>query len=200
MTAVTTTYALDVLSDLIANGEIFHEPFEYDDTKDVYTLSKEWDTGVTEVIGTLNGTEEHVIVKGTDYQEVTPDQIDWSIGGDNPDDGTQFFVTYDRPKLYVNTIAVGDGTGPVSETDTDMSSELYSTNPNAKYAIDGVERGERVYTIVITGGVEVPADSQISEFGLFDDTGSMLYHETRDAITISQGVTQEFRVRFDINN
>lgn len=197
MTAVTTNHALEVLADLVSGGQVLWEPVEFDAGTDRYTLSREWDTGISEVMGTLNGNEGHTFVSGTDYTQDAPDVIDWSPAGDEPDDGTTFYVTYDRPTLTVDQIAVGSGSSPVTREDTTMQDSLYSTTPDAIFP--ATDDGNRVYTIVVTGGTEIPAGSSVGEFGLFDADGNMLYHETRDAITISQGVTQEFRVRFDIS-
>lgn len=54
--------------------------------------------GITEVTGTLSGSS-HTFVEDTDYDEGTvdgasPDAIDWGLGGDNPDEDTDFNVTY----------------------------------------------------------------------------------------------------------
>jgi hypothetical protein len=57
---------------------------------------------IFEVTGTLNGSA-HTFVEDTDYREFNDaagstdepfDSIDWSIGGDTPDDGTDFEVSY----------------------------------------------------------------------------------------------------------
>jgi hypothetical protein len=50
------------------------------------------------VVGTLNGTEDHEFVEGTDFNELDDDgdghfdSIDWSVGGDSPDDSTDFLI------------------------------------------------------------------------------------------------------------
>ena len=73
--------------------------YTYDSTQQVYDLRCDNVVEVEEVRGTLNG-DPHVFIEGTDYALVDTteddsfDSIDWSIGGDNPDDGTDFFVDY----------------------------------------------------------------------------------------------------------
>lgn len=75
--------------------------------------------GITEVTGTLSGSA-HTFVEDTDYQEGTvdgssPDAIDWGLAGDNPDEDTDFQVTYnisddmpvdDYEKAESNTMTV----------------------------------------------------------------------------------------------
>ena len=73
--------------------------YTYDSTQQVYDLRCDNIEEVKEVRGTLNG-DPHVFVEGTDYELVDTtedgnfDSIDWGIGGDEPDDGTDFFVDY----------------------------------------------------------------------------------------------------------
>jgi hypothetical protein len=61
--------------------------------------------GITQVDGTLNGSP-NTFVEDTDYQEIdvrgdgVVNGIDWSIGGDTPDDGTDFTVTYDAGTAF----------------------------------------------------------------------------------------------------
>lgn len=88
--------------------EIFEETITFNTGTDVYVLDKTLEDdvnggeGITEVTGTLSSSN-HTFVEDTDYQEwndsagdtSTPqDSIDWSLAGDNPDDTTDFFVTY----------------------------------------------------------------------------------------------------------
>lgn len=93
---IINTERLDVL--------IIAETHTFDATQNIYQLDKgsemEQDNNVREVRGTLSGSS-HTFVKGTDYTVIDDsgdgklDAIDWSIGGDNPDDGTDFFVDYE---------------------------------------------------------------------------------------------------------
>ena len=69
-----------------------------DDTED-FTVSYEVDVGsINNVTGGLNGTEETEFTEGVDFNEIDDDSdsyddaIDWSVGGNTPDDGTQFTV------------------------------------------------------------------------------------------------------------
>lgn len=56
-------------------------------------------TGIRDVTGTLSGSD-HTFVEATDFDEGTVDgssvdAIDWGLGGDNPDEDTDFNVTYE---------------------------------------------------------------------------------------------------------
>lgn len=82
---------------------------------DEYALDDTPTTSISEVTGTLSGNA-HTFVLDTDYQikdadsDGRYDAIDWSLGGDNPDDATAFLVDYVR-KLEGDTLAeyiIGD--------------------------------------------------------------------------------------------
>lgn len=68
-------------------------------TKYVYTLDKAPIDRVENVVGTVDGFE-YTFVEGTDYEVIDDDgngeldSIDFSVGGENPDDNTTFRVTY----------------------------------------------------------------------------------------------------------
>lgn len=80
--------------------------------------------GITQVTGTLNGSS-HTFVEGTDYEEVDVradgviNGIDWGIGGDNPDDGTDFTVTYDAGTEFEVTYRIQDNTDIVFDEDSE---------------------------------------------------------------------------------
>jgi hypothetical protein len=90
--------------------EVIDEPITFSTGTDVYGIDKQMQNdGITEVTGTLSGTSGHTFVEDTDYQESDTDgdglddSIDWSLSGDTPDDGTDFFVDY----LVEDDIAIG---------------------------------------------------------------------------------------------
>lgn len=82
--------------------------------KDVYLLRKAPTDTVQDVTGTLNGSSGHSFVKGTDYDVIDDesdsenDSIDWSIGGDSPDDGTYFYVDYRADSVISRYVAAHD--------------------------------------------------------------------------------------------
>jgi uncharacterized phage protein gp47/JayE len=89
---------IDTLTISVTNDQI-----TYNTGTDIYLLNKGVqmvNDGISEVTGTLSGSS-HVFTEGTDYDEIdddgdtSDDSIDWSIGGDSPDDGTVFSVDYE---------------------------------------------------------------------------------------------------------
>lgn len=82
--------------------EVTNESHTFQTGTDIYALDKGEQMvadGITSVTGTSGGAST-TFVEGTDYEEVDSgsdgqvDAIDWSLGGANPDDGTDFFVQY----------------------------------------------------------------------------------------------------------
>jgi len=98
-----------------------NESHEFTSGTDVYQLNKTLESdngsteGIVEVTGTLSGSN-NTFVEDTDYQEWNSvagdtsepqDSIDWSLAGDDPDDGTDFFVDYNvREDIDVDTTEV----------------------------------------------------------------------------------------------
>ena len=100
---------------LIAVNTVTNESHTFASGTDDYALDETPVTGITEVTGTLS-SGAHTFVETTDYQLIDNDSdgrydtIDWSPGGDDPDDTTDFYVDYVR-KLEGDTLAeyiVGD--------------------------------------------------------------------------------------------
>lgn len=120
-------------------------------TVEKYVLDKAPFTRVDEVTGTLDGSTGHTFVEGTDYRVIdsdtfnhlkwnednwndgdwagtatTPglDTIDWSIGGDNPDDNTDFYVDYVTESIISRY--VGSFDDDVDEFDASMDDVIDS--------------------------------------------------------------------------
>lgn len=73
---------------------------EFQSGKNEYLIDEAMVTdGISQVTGTLSGSS-HTFTEGTDYEEVdirgdgVINGINWGIGGDSPDDETDFTVTY----------------------------------------------------------------------------------------------------------
>jgi len=78
------------------NLEVNEEVHTYQSGTSTYSLNKgtEIETdGIVNVTGFVNGSS-NTFVEGTDFEETGSGGIDWSVGGDSPDDGTNFKVTY----------------------------------------------------------------------------------------------------------
>lgn len=98
----------------------------------------------------------------------------------------------------LNTIAVGNGTDSPSSTDTSLTNILYEadtsgTNVSASAASGA---GEIKYTIEVTGGTEVPADSSLTEFGVKMSDDTLVYYEVKSAgIDVGSGETKLIEIR-----
>lgn len=100
--------------------------------------------------------------------------------------------------LYV--IAVGDGTRSPSQDDTSLQSELYRANDDdSNCTIETTtDTGAITGRITITGGQEVPAGAEITEFGMFTKGSNILvYREVRDnAVTLQSGDRKTLEFEF----
>lgn len=106
-----------------------------------------------------------------------------------PNEGQEWIsqkIVGDLPDERAYVVAVGDGTGAVGTTDTSLQNELYRSNDdNSNCAVDTTnDTGEYFGRITVTGGLNIPAGSEITEFGLFTTDGQMLYHETSSSGTV----------------
>jgi len=96
--------------------------------------------------------------------------------------------------LYI--VAVGDGQSTVSPADSSLDNELYRANDdNENVTVRSTSTvGEIKGRIAVTGGLEVPAGSDIHEFGLFVDDGSTLFFRQVDqnGTTVQSGDRKTF--------
>lgn len=94
---------------LITVNTVTNESHTFASGTDKYALDETPATGITEVTGTLSSAA-HTFVETTDYLLIDNDSdgrfdsIDWSPGGDDPDDTTDFYVDYVR-KLEGDTLS-----------------------------------------------------------------------------------------------
>lgn len=88
-------------------------------------------------------------------------------------------------------VAVGDGTTSVSGSDVALDKELYRANDDDSTVTveQTTNTGEFEFRITISGGTEVPAGSDISEFGIISGgTNEFIYREVRSSpITLQSG-------------
>lgn len=100
-------------------------------------------------------------------------------------------------------IAVGTGTTDPTESDTQLESEEYRTtfsDANANiYVVSGGTGAYRV-NVTLSGGTEVLADTSVSEFGIFDANGDLVYRETRSPTTIASGERISFEIEIQLTN
>jgi len=99
-----------------------------------------------------------------------------------------------RANEVINTVKVGTGTSSPSSTDSSMQSEVHTSNTsNSNVTIESTGSiGEYKAQISVSGGGEVPAGTDISEFGVFTNTDVMIKHEIRSAVTIDSGDRKTF--------
>ena len=89
----------------------------------------------------------------------------------------------------IDAVAVGTGTDPPSVDDEGLQAEEARDLDGVFEAGPGIEE----YAIEISGGLEVPADTEITEFGLFAGN-TLVLREVRAPVTINAGERSEFRV------
>lgn len=101
------------------------------DSSESFTVTYDIDAGIiNSVTGTLNGTSGHSFIRGTDFEGVDSDgdgyvdAIDWSIGGDTPDDGTEFSVDMSTETTIVNDYVV-DNTEKASPSVDEIEVTIY---------------------------------------------------------------------------
>ena len=99
-----------------------------------------------------------------------------------------------RTNEAIDTIKVGTGTNAPSSTDSSMQNEVHTSDTsNGNVTIKSTGSvGEYRAQISVSGGGEVPAGTDISEFGVFTNTDVMIKHEVRSAVTIESGDRKTF--------
>lgn len=105
--AILEVNGIQNVYDVVLEGIVLVEKHTYNTGTDEYALDYQGDD-ITEVRGTLSSTP-HTFIKNTDYQLLTsPSRIDWSLAGDNPDNGTEFEVDYDVPPNAIGDIIINE--------------------------------------------------------------------------------------------
>ena len=102
-------------------------------------------------------------------------------------------------------IAVGTGTKEATESDTSLESQSYEAAfSDIEADIYSVEAGsaDGIYraNITVSGDVEVPGGTDITEIGLFDANGNLYYREVRAVTTVGSGERISFEVEVDLIN
>jgi hypothetical protein len=72
----------------------------------------------------------------------------------------------------IDAIAVGTGTGSETQNATSLGNEVFRAtkgDPKTSFA-DAGPGGELEVTIAVTGGTDVPSNTQLSEVGLIEDS------------------------------
>lgn len=112
-------------------------------------------------------------------------------------------VVGDRSGDEFYVVGVGEGTTAPAESDTALQSEIYRANDSdSNCTVEATTNtGEVTSRITVSGGTEVPAGSSITELGLFTkDSDTLIYRETRNAVTIDSGDRKTFEFDLDVVN
>lgn len=98
----------------------------------------------------------------------------------------------------INTVAVGTGKNESSSA-TGLGNQEYSatdTSNNVEILETGTT-GEIEFVITLKGGTEVPANTDITETGLFTDDGTLVVIDEFSSVTVEDGRTEEFVIPLD---
>lgn len=108
-------------------------------------------------------------------------------------------------------ISVGTGAASLSSTDTQLDNEIFRADKDDSIVsiTDASANGKITAKITISGGTEVPAGTDVTEFAIFaidpndrptDDTTDgkdiMLHRELRNAVTIGSGDRKTFQIEY----
>jgi sulfate adenylyltransferase subunit 1 (EFTu-like GTPase family) len=101
----------------------------------------------------------------------------------------------------INEVKIGSGTNTESTTATSLGAVEYSaTNSSTDVEIqEGANTNEYVCNITVTGGLEVDAGTDITEFGVFSSDGKLIAIDNFTSVTVSSGVTEAFSMTFTID-
>lgn len=82
----------------------------------------------------------------------------------------------------IAAVAVGTGTSAVTKTDTALDTEIHreQTSHSTVSVTPISQQGTIRVTIIVVGGLSVPAETDIYELGLFDADGQLLYRQVTD--------------------
>lgn len=93
-------------------------------------------------------------------------------------------------------IAVGtDGTDPtVGDTSLGNEVDRFSRDTAVAAFRQPAGNAEIIGEVSPTGGVEIPAGTEIKEIGVFSNQDNLLYRDTRGGVTIGLGDTVDFEI------
>jgi hypothetical protein len=88
----------------------------------------------------------------------------------------------------ITAIAIGTGTTDPTESDTSLESPEFQADITANSASASVtgETGEFQVSLRVIGGSTVPADTELTELGVFTDDG-LIYREVTDPRSVGAG-------------
>ncbi len=102
----------------------------------------------------------------------------------------------------ITTIALGSGSSAPAAADTSLDAEVVRrdvSSDNAQLFFNS-EVPEIRFRITIQGGTDVPAGTEISELGVFNAAGTLIYRETRVPIEMNQGIRRTIDSRLTLTS
>lgn len=108
--------------------------------------------------------------------------------------------TIDNVNDSISKIAVGSGSGNESTVASSLANEVYRGDvaDSNVTQVESSATGRFDTEVVVTGGVEVPANTVITEIALFSGSGVMIVIDDFDSgVTVGAGVKQSFQIRFN---
>lgn len=102
----------------------------------------------------------------------------------------------------LTTVAVGDGNTAPLLSDTQLQNELFRDNTGSSNVSieNNSNTGEVVAKITVSGGTEVAGGAAITEFGVFDDSGVLVFRETFDPVTVLSGDRKTLEVTLEVTS
>lgn len=103
----------------------------------------------------------------------------------------------------INRVLVGTGTTAASESDEELESQVYSetfASGSSSVVTNETVPGSIDVQVELTGGIEVPPDTEITEFGLKTTTGDLIYREVRAGTNIPGGERFTFNISLRVQN
>lgn len=105
----------------------------------------------------------------------------------------------------INEIAVGTATGSEVASANALGNEVFradQASTKTSFADSGTG-GELEVTVAVTGGTDVPANTQIAEVGVFEagsgGSGRLIVIDQIPAVTVENGDIEQFTVPINVN-
>lgn len=99
----------------------------------------------------------------------------------------------------ITAIAIGTGTTTPTESDTSLESPEFQAGVTANTASASVtgETGRFQVSLRVVGGSTVPADTELTELGVFTDDG-LIYREVKDPRSVGAGQSIQIETELQV--
>jgi hypothetical protein len=105
----------------------------------------------------------------------------------------------------IDSLAIGTATGTETQTATALGNEVFRANVSETNIslVDSGPGGQLEASIVVKGGLDIPAGTSVSEVGVFSGGagggGRLVYIDELPSVTVQLGDSEQFTVPIDIN-